>query len=64
MKKTMLIIFAVTIALCTGGSAANKYYNKHKEAVNKQHKHDIQNRDAILAALGAFLSDTNKSFSD
>ena len=64
MNKAMLIMFAVTIALCTGGSAANKYYNKHKEAVNKQHNQDIQNRDAILAALGAFLNDTNKSFSE
>jgi len=64
MNKTILIIFTATIALCSGGSAANKHYSKHKDAVNKQHQQDLQNRDAILAALGTFLDETNKSFTD
>jgi murein DD-endopeptidase MepM/ murein hydrolase activator NlpD len=64
MNKTMLIIFAATISLCSGDSSANNNYNKHKDAVIKQHKQDLKNRDAILAALGAFLNDTSRSFTN
>lgn len=64
MKRMILIIFILTIALYAEVGAENKNYNKHKDAVKKQHKQDLKNRDAILAALGAFLDDTNRSFTE
>lgn len=64
MKKTFIIAIILLPGLFTSGLADNRYYNKHKDAVNRQHKQDIQNRDEILAALGAFLDETGKSFSD
>lgn len=64
MKKIILIFLAVIMALCSASFAENRYYSKHKDAVKKQHKQDIQNRDDILEALGAFLDDINRTIKD
>ena len=61
MKKTIAVIITVAIALTSGVLAENRYYGKHKDAVDRQHEKDIQNRDAILAELGAFLDDMNRT---
>ncbi len=62
MKKIVPVLIGTLIALSPGLHADNRYYTKHKDAVNNQHNTDIKNRDAILAGLGAFLEDTNKNF--
>lgn len=64
MKRIIPAVFAAVIALNSGIFAENRYYNRHKDAVNRQHQQDIQNRDAILRALGAFLDVTNRTISD
>ncbi len=61
MKKVILLHAVFILVFSTMSYPANRYYNKHSDAVKKQHRQDLQNRDAILEALGAFLDNTNRT---
>ena len=64
MKKIIPVITIAAILITAVSFAGNRHYKQHGDAVAKQHKQDIKNRDAILRELNAFLDVINKDLKE